>query len=99
MLAFRTQTPQTCGILEVDEQNILKQMYEKSHDDHGNLANAAFYILSKKLIAELRDETDFSNEVIPKYFGKALVVETSETFIDIGTPETYAHAQQVAKIL
>ena len=99
MLAFRTPTPHTCGILEVDDRNILKQMYEKSHDDHGNLANAAFYILSKKLIAELGDETDFSNEVIPKYFGKALVVETSETFIDIGTPETYAHAQQVAKIL
>ena len=98
MLAFRTQTPHTCGILEVDEQNILKQMYEKSHDNHGNLANAAFYILSKKLIAELGNETDFSNEVIPKYFGKALVVETSETFIDIGTPETYALAQQVAKI-
>jgi NDP-sugar pyrophosphorylase family protein len=49
------------------------------------------------LIADLRDETDFSNQVIPKYFGKALVVETSETFIDIGTPETYAFAQQVAK--
>ncbi|MFM8453329.1 MAG: NDP-sugar synthase, partial [Acidimicrobiaceae bacterium] len=97
MLAFRTQTPHTCGILEVDEQNILKQMYEKSHDDHGNLANAAFYILSKKLIAELGNETDFSNGVIPKYFGRALVVETSEIFIDIGTPETYALAQKVAK--
>ena len=98
MLAFRAPTPHTCGILEVDDRNILKQMYEKSHNDHGNLANAAFYILSKKLIAELGDETDFSNEVIPKYFGRALVVETSETFIDIGTPETYALAQQVAKI-
>ena len=98
MLAFRTQTPHTCGILEVGEQNILKQMYEKSYDDHGNLANAAFYILSKRLMAELDNETDFSNEVIPKYFGKVLVVETSETFIDIGTPETYALAQQVAKI-
>ncbi len=98
MLAFRTPTPQTCGILEVDDQNILKQMYEKSQDDHGNLANAAFYILSKKLIAGLRDETDFRNEVISKYFGKALVVETRETFIDFGTPETYALAQQVAKI-
>ena len=76
MLAFRTPTPRTCGILEVDDQNILNRMYEKSHDDHGNLANAAFYILSKKLIAGLRDETDFSNEVISKYFGKALVVET-----------------------
>jgi mannose-1-phosphate guanylyltransferase len=97
MLAFRTQTPHTCGILEVDDQKILNQMYEKSLDDHGNLANAAFYVLSKKLIADLRDETDFSNQVIPKYFGKALVVETSETFIDIGTPETYAYAQQVAK--
>ena len=98
MLAFRTHTPHTCGILEVDDRNILKQMYEKSHDDHGNLANAAFYVLSKKLIAELGNETDFSNEVIPKYFGKSLVVETSETFIDIGTPETYALAQKVAKI-
>ena len=98
MLAFRTPTPHTCGVLEVDTNNILKQMYEKSPDDHGNLANAAFYILSKQLISELRSETDFSNEVIPKYFGKALVVETSETFIDIGTPETYALAQQVAKI-
>ena len=98
MLAFRTPTPQTCGILEVDDNKILNRMYEKSQDDHGNLANAAFYILSKRLIAELRDETDFSNEVIPKYFGKALVVETRETFIDIGTPETYELAQQVAKI-
>ena len=98
MLAFRTPTPHTCGVLEVDSNNILKQMYEKSPDDHGNLANAAFYILTKKLIDELRNETDFSNEVIPKYFGKAFVVETAETFIDIGTPGSYAHAQMVAKI-
>jgi mannose-1-phosphate guanylyltransferase len=99
MLAFRTSTPETCGILEVTENRILQKMYEKSSDDHGNLANAAFYILSKKLISELKNETDFSNEVIPKYFGKTLIVETSETFIDIGTPESYAHAQKVAKIL
>jgi len=99
MLAFRTSTPETCGILEVTKNQVLQKMYEKSSDDHGNLANAAFYILSKKLINELKDETDFSNEVIPKYFDKTLVVETSETFIDIGTPESYAHAQKVAKIL
>ena len=97
MLAFRTSTPETCGILEVTENQILQKMYEKSLDDHGNLANAAFYILSKKLIGELKDETDFSNEVIPKYLGKTLVVETSETFIDIGTPESYALAQEKSK--
>ena len=97
MLAFRTPTPETCGILEVTENKILQKMYEKSSDDHGNLANAAFYILSKKLIGELKAETDFSNEVIPKYLGKTLVVETSETFIDIGTPESYALAQEKSK--
>ncbi|NBY45175.1 MAG: hypothetical protein EBQ64_04260 [Acidimicrobiia bacterium] len=47
MLAFRTQTPHTCGILEVDNQKILNQMYEKSHDDHGNLANAAFMFFQR----------------------------------------------------
>lgn len=99
MMAFRTTTPQTCGILEIDEKHILKKMFEKSIDQHGNLANAAFYILSKKLISDLTNETDFSNEVIPKYFEKTLVVETDKTFIDIGTPESYAHAQAVAKIL
>lgn len=97
MLAFRTSTPQTCGILEVDENQILRKMYEKSSDDHGNLANAAFYVLSKKLIGELKDETDFSNEVIPKYFGKVLVVETNETYLDIGSPESYALAQTISK--
>jgi NDP-sugar pyrophosphorylase family protein len=56
-------------------------------------------ILSKKLISEFNKQIDLSNEVIPKYFDKTLVVETSETFIDIGTPESYAHAQKVAKIL
>ena len=97
MLAFRTPTPGTCGILEVTENKFMQKMYEKSSDDHGNLANAAFYILSKKLIGELKDETDFSNEVIPKYLGKTLVFETSETFIDIGTPESYALAQEKSK--
>ena len=99
MLAFRTSTPETCGVLEIDAENVLLAMHEKSKQDHGNLANAAVYVLSKKLISELTDETDFSNQVIPRYFGKALVVETRETFIDIGNPESFAQAQKVAKIV
>ena len=98
MLGFRTTTPETCGILEVGQDRILEKMYEKSKENHGNLANAAFYILSKDLIKDLKSEKDFSTEVIPQYFGKTLVVETDRTFIDIGTPESYAHAQLVAKI-
>jgi mannose-1-phosphate guanylyltransferase len=72
-------------------------MYEKSKENHGNLANGAFYILTQELIASLSTEQDFSNEVIPKYFGKVLVVETNETYLDIGSPESYALAQTISK--
>jgi len=99
MLAFRTTTPETCGVLTVDSSSVLQAMHEKSKQDHGNLANAAFYVLSRRLICELKNETDFSTQVIPKYFGKALVVETGETFIDIGNQESYARAQEVAKLV
>ena len=98
MLAFRTTTPETCGVLEVDSSNVLQAMHEKSKQNHGNLANAAFYVLSKKLIGELATETDFSNQVIPKYLGRALVVETPKVFIDIGSPQNYEEAQRVANV-
>ena len=93
MLAFRTSSPDSCGILEVDKDNILKRMHEKSLSFNGNLANGAFYVLSSKLIGELNDEIDFSRDVIPKCYGRTLVVETSKKFVDIGTPASYAEAQ------
>ena len=98
MLAFRTDTPQTCGILEVDDQNVLQNMYEKSLQDHGNLANGALYILSSELIASLTTESDFSTQVIPKLYDRIYVVETNEIYLDIGTPESYALAQEIANV-
>ena len=98
MLAFRTDTPQTCGILELDSQNILQKMYEKSPESHGNLANAALYVLSSELVASVTTENDFSNQVIPKLFKRIYVVETDKTYIDIGTPESYQRAQEIANV-
>ena len=96
MLAYRTSTPTTCGILGVDNSGVLQDMYEKSSEDHGNLANGALYILSSELIHSLSSENDFSTEVIPKLYGKAYVVETIETYLDIGSLENYELAQKIA---
>ena len=98
MLAFRTDTPQTCGILELDAQNILQKMYEKSPENHGNLANAALYILSSELVASVTTEHDFSTQVIPKLLKRIYVVETDKIYIDIGTPESYQRAQEIANV-
>ena len=93
MLAFRTDTPHTCGILDVGSNGELLNMWEKSRDDHGSLANAAVYAVSPALVHSINTETDFSTEIIPKFFKRILVVETHEVHIDIGTPESLARAR------
>ena len=95
MLAFRTDTPWSCGVLQVDDAGILQNMWEKSLDDHGNLANAAVYVVTSEVIALTRGLSDFSTEVIPQLFGRTLVVETHETHIDIGMPESLERAQNL----
>ena len=94
MLAFRTPTPETCGILEVDSRHVLMNMWEKSHEDHGDLANAAIYALTPSVLPYLKGAFDFSTDVIPKLFNKINVVETDRTHIDIGTPESLQLAQK-----
>jgi len=96
MLAFRTDTPHSCGILELGSSSGLLNMWEKSAESHGNLANAAIYALSPSVVESLVDEFDFSTEVIPNYFGRILVVETSKVHIDIGTPDSLARANATA---
>lgn len=93
MLAFHTDTPETCGILETDAEGVLQAMWEKSKDYHGTLANAAVYMFSPELVREIRGAFDFSLDVIPKYFGRIQVVTTSSIHIDIGNPEALARAQ------
>lgn len=96
MLTFRTNKPSTCGIVEVDKNNILVDFFEKVDNPPGNLANGAVYILSKELINILATKnqlaTDFSNDIIPYFKNKIFTYETKELFIDIGTINTYIEA-------
>lgn len=62
----------------------------------GNLANGAVYILSAELLEKMGKELhavkDFSMEVLHRFVGRIYSHETSEVFLDIGTPENYAKA-------
>ena len=95
MLAFRTNQPQNCGIIEKNQKNILLNFHEKSTKIKGNLANGAVYILTPELIQFLikNNYSDFSTEVIPDLLGKINVYETKNNYIDIGTIENYLFAQ------
>lgn len=100
MMTFRTDSPSTCGIVTLDERDVVVGFQEKQANPDGNLANGAVYILSAEMLSELRagppDITDFSTQVLSTYLGRIYAYETSAPLIDIGTPHTYARANHIA---
>jgi mannose-1-phosphate guanylyltransferase len=96
MMTFHTDDPSSCGIVELDEHGVVIGFYEKIAKPPGNLANGAVYILSaellKRLAMDLHTVTDFSTEVLNRFVGRIFSYETSEMFLDVGTPETFEQA-------
>ncbi len=101
MLAFRTDDPRSCGILELDAQNVVQAFHEKVANPPGNLANAAVYIFEPEIIAAAlgfgKAEVDLSTEVIPRFLGKILSVETKGYHRDIGNAESLLRANSEYK--
>lgn len=99
MLAFRTDTPQSCGILELDRRGVVVAFHEKVANPPGNLANAAVYVIEPDVVERAvrigRPFVDLSTEVIPHLTGKILCVETLGYHRDIGTLESLrlAHSE------
>jgi mannose-1-phosphate guanylyltransferase len=96
MMTFKTPTPHTCGILEVDEKGRVQAFHEKVVDPSGDLANGAVYILEPALFDYLeslnKEFIDFSTEVIPYYMGRIFVFHNDVYHRDIGTIESYKTA-------
>ncbi|MGJ4892261.1 nucleotidyltransferase family protein [Bradyrhizobium sp. HKCCYLRH3099] len=96
MLAFRTDDPSSCGILELDDQRRVIAFHEKVKNPPGNLANGAVYVFEPGVIADIaalgKPVVDLSTEIIPNYLGRILCVETSGYHRDIGNPESLRRA-------
>ena len=97
MMLFKTTTPSSCGIVELDENNIVEKFHEKVQNPPSNLANAAVYICEPTLFVFLeslnKKEIDFSLDVLPYYMGKINTFLNDVYLKDIGTIENYAVSQ------
>jgi mannose-1-phosphate guanylyltransferase len=98
MALFRTDTPSTCGIAELDSRNIVRAFYEKVANPPGNLANAAAFVFEPEIFARLealrKPVIDLSAELIPKMLGQIQGFEITGYHRDIGTPESLRLASQ-----
>ncbi len=97
MMTFTTTSPENCGIVEIDDDGIVRGFYEKVQNPPSRLANAAVYIIDPsiiKFIANLgKKEVDFSTEVLPLYIGKINTWHNDEYHRDIGNIESLLAAQ------
>ncbi len=98
MMTFETETPQSCGIVELDANNIVCAFHEKVDNPPGKIANGAVYILEPSVLKSLerlkKDEIDFSTELLPSYLGKIFTFHNGHYHRDIGTIESYNKAIQ-----
>ena len=98
MMTFTTDDPSSCGIVELDENGVVRVFHEKVENPPGNLANGAVYILEPSVfdfLASLgKNRIDFSTEVLPHYVGRIFTFHNDVYHRDIGTMDSYEKAQK-----
>jgi mannose-1-phosphate guanylyltransferase len=96
MMLFKTDDPQSCGVVELDAGGVVKTFYEKVPDPPGNLANAAVYILEPNVLNMMarlgKQQIDFSTEVIPEFMGRIFTFRNDAYHRDIGTVSSWLEA-------
>ncbi len=96
MMLFQTDEPKSCGIVELNEEDIVMKFHEKVDNPPSNLANGAVYIckyeIFEYLISLNKLNIDFSKEVIPNFLGKIDTYLNKVYHRDIGTIESYNKA-------
>ena len=99
MLTFKTDAPEKCGIVGLNEEGVVTSFFEKQSDYHGTTANGAVYLLEPEVFEIIEvsktDVYDFSLDVLPLLIGKIFTYHTPLPYIDIGTPENLAKAQMI----
>lgn len=96
MMLFETDSPSTCGIVELDNQSRVLKMHEKVKNPPSNLANGAVFIFNQTMLNWIKkhEAFDISADVIPAFKGKLFSWQNKVYHRDIGNPISYQLAQQ-----
>jgi mannose-1-phosphate guanylyltransferase len=95
LVAYPTANPHQCGILELDDDGRVLSFEEKPKNPKTNFANSGIHVASSRIFDKLPVHTpsDIGFHLLPRLIGEMYGYVTSESIIDIGTPESYRAAQ------
>ncbi len=93
---FRTQDPQQCGVVELDDSGRVLSFEEKPAQPRSNLAFAGVAMARREFFPWLPRGVfaDLGKDVLPRLTGKMYGRELEGRLLDIGTWENYCKAQQ-----
>lgn len=104
--AYIEPRPETKGIIVFDNDKRITKFIEKPKPEQivSNYANAGIYVINRKIFKYLFDLDkallDFGYDIFPYLISKnqpMFIYEMNEFLLDIGTPESYNKAQELAK--
>jgi len=97
MMTFETDSPSSCGIVDLNKEGVLIGYHEKVANPPGNIANAAVFLLEKEALNWLDaapKATDFCKEIVPLGIGQFQTYFNGIYHRDIGTMGSLNQANQ-----
>jgi mannose-1-phosphate guanylyltransferase len=87
--------PKRCGIVALDEKNVVREFVEKPHEPSSNLAFSGIIVSEPALLDFIPNQVpaDIGFHVLPKLVGRMAAYRICDYLLDIGTPENYKAAQ------
>lgn len=87
--------PSRCGIVTIDQENVVRGFVEKPAMPSGHLAFSGIMVGSPALLdfVPCQVPADISFHVLPRLVGRMAAFRISSFLLDIGTPENYKAAQ------
>jgi len=87
--------PKRCGIVTVDQNDIVREFVEKPKVPSGCLAFSGIMVGSPALLDVIPNQApvDIGFHVLPRLAGQMAAYRISDYLLDIGTPENYRAAQ------
>lgn len=98
MMSFASDSPQTCGILEIDAEGVVRGFHEKVSDPPGHLANAAVFLFGREaldIIGSLDPASvhEISLDIVPRLIGRMSTWQNTIYHRDIGNTASLAAAR------
>ena len=103
MMTFLTDSPESCGIVKVDDMGVVTRFHEKVVDPPGNLTSGAVYILEPEVVNHVgllnSRFVDFSTGVVPHFGGCIFTWRNTGVHRGVGTIASWqaAQAERVAE--